>query len=124
MIDNQAAGFIRKGQVFKAITVKGDKTYLACAGRMQDGFVYFVHAGRDKNTDRAKITKHTYAQTINAIETGDIEPIKKDEVDLEKMGLLSLGLTAMSKRMNVSDYLDKRESGEMEGEDPRMLLEN
>lgn len=112
MISN-GAQYITKGQFFRAITVKGAKTYLVSFGVRPDGFVYFAHAGKDRHTDRAKITKHTYEATVKAIESGDLEPISRKEIDPEKMGLLALGLTGLAKGMKVQEYMDRRETGDL-----------
>lgn len=108
--------YLQPKQYFRAETVKGKKTIITIMGfdnPRQPRWVYFAHAGRDKRTDRAKVTKHTVGETIRAIEAGDIEPVARETIDPHDMGMLAIGLTALAKGMGVHEYLDRRTDGSL-----------
>jgi len=99
-------------RVYEAETTKGAKQYLIFA-KMQNGFVYFVQSGYNKNTGRAKVIKQTFDYVLRAIEQGDIVPVPRDKVDIQKITAAALGLTAMSKGVSVEQYIDEKLKGNL-----------
>ena len=114
---SEAIEFLKKGQVFKAQTVKGGYSFLYCRGVQQtDGLVHFIQSGVDKRAGRegrVRCYKLQPQQVLRMINGGDLEPISKDSVDWERFEGASLAASAMAKGISLDDYIEGRMTGEI-----------
>lgn len=93
---NTDAGTFECGSFFEAETVKGGKNYIIFM-MTYNGWTYYMHG------DRAK--KIPEADFKNKINWGDLVPIARDKVDIEKSSLSVLSMLAMANGLSFNDYM-------------------
>lgn len=84
------------GQVFEAETKKGGRNYIIFM-MCRNGWAYYCHADKGKKVQESQFRR--------LIEYGDLKPIHKDQVDVERLSLSVLGLMAMSQGLTFNDYM-------------------
>jgi hypothetical protein len=90
------AGIFQTADVFEAKTVKGNTNYVIF-GMDYNGWVYYFHSDKAKRVPSQKFK--------DLIDYGDLVPVKRGEVDPERIALSVLGMSAMANGLSFNDYL-------------------
>lgn len=88
--------FYECGQFFRAKTVKGEYRYVIFF-MVMNGYAYYAVSEKTKKSKLEDFTR--------AIQYGDLEPLHKDKIDLERASISVLSLLAMSQGLAFNDYL-------------------
>ena len=88
---------IHAGQIYEARTVKGH-TNLIVTMRVVDGWMVYMHA------DKAKKVK--LDSFVHAVAHGDLQPRRADEIDTERLSMVSIGLDAIANRRTGEEMIE------------------
>ena len=95
--DPQGDFDIRSGDVFRAQTVKGGYNYVI-ALRVFNGRMYYGHGD--------KVRYVPLYDFVNTVDHGDLEYVKMDELDRDKLSLSVIGLDAIANRRSAAESID------------------